>query len=194
MVLELFKLLMLFLLGLFKDCISTQSQMSCIYGLRNIHKPDAPLPPIVSTIGSVTYNLAKHLARIISPLVGQTASYIKNSAHFSEIINQRQVHENELMVSSDVTSLFTKVPHSIHDQTSLSISSLITCACDLLQLKWQILPTKPRCNYGLPSFSNHCQHFYRIPRKDSTLVSQHQTITLVALCRWHLYTLATHNQ
>ncbi len=65
--------------------------------------------------------------------------------HFSELINQRQVRNNELMVSFDVSSLFTNVPveealdivkdrletdHSIHDRTNLSITSLI----DLLNM------------------------------------------------------------
>ncbi len=112
-----------------------------MYGLPKIHKPDVPLRPIVSTIGSATYSLAKHLSKIISPLVGQTTSYVKNSAHFSELINQQQVRNNELMVSS----LFTNVPveealdivkdrleadHSIHDRINLSITFLI----DLLNM------------------------------------------------------------
>ena len=39
-----------------------------IYGLPKIHKDNNPLRPIVSTIGSPTYQLAKELARILSPL------------------------------------------------------------------------------------------------------------------------------
>ena len=44
----------------------------CIYGLPKIHKEGAPLRPIVSSINSVTYNIAKYLATILSPLVGNT--------------------------------------------------------------------------------------------------------------------------
>ena len=42
------------------------------YGLPKIHKPDTPLRPIVSSCGSVTYGVAKELAKILKPLVGQS--------------------------------------------------------------------------------------------------------------------------
>ena len=42
------------------------------YGLPNIHKPDTPLRPIVSSCGSVTYGVAKELAKILKPLVGKS--------------------------------------------------------------------------------------------------------------------------
>ena len=41
------------------------------YGLPKICKPDAPLMPIVSCCGSVTYGVAKDLAKILKPLVGK---------------------------------------------------------------------------------------------------------------------------
>ena len=53
-----------------------------LYGLPKMHKPEIPLRPIVSSIGSPTYYLAKELTRIIlTPLKGKCSSYIKNSAH-----------------------------------------------------------------------------------------------------------------
>ena len=58
---------------------STSPQM---YGLPKIHKESVPLRPIVSRIGSSTYRLAKELARILSPLIGYTESFVKNSLHF----------------------------------------------------------------------------------------------------------------
>ena len=59
-----------------------------IYGLPNIHKQGDPLRPIVNTIGSPTYNLArsstynlaKYLAKLLKPLVGKTNSFVKYSA------------------------------------------------------------------------------------------------------------------
>ena len=38
-----------------------------MYGLPKIHKKEAPLRPIVSSIGSVMYQSAKYLARLIGP-------------------------------------------------------------------------------------------------------------------------------
>ena len=48
------------------------------YGLPKVHKPGVPLRPIVSTVGSVTYPLAKYLARLLALLVGNTSSHIRN--------------------------------------------------------------------------------------------------------------------
>ncbi|XP_055522675.1 uncharacterized protein LOC129716859 [Wyeomyia smithii] len=43
-----------------------------IYGLPKIHKDNRPLRPVVSTIGSATYNIARYLAGIIAKVVGKT--------------------------------------------------------------------------------------------------------------------------
>lgn len=72
---------------------------------------DILLRPIVSTIGSPTYALAKHLAKVIAPLAGQTSSFIKNSTDFTQKINDMTIHDDRpIMVSFDMKSLFTNVP------------------------------------------------------------------------------------
>lgn len=53
-----------------------------IYGAPKVHKSNIPLRPIVSTIGSPTYLLEKHLAKRLRPLSGNTPSYIKDSYFF----------------------------------------------------------------------------------------------------------------
>ena len=58
----------------------TEPSVPAFYGLPNIHKSDPiPLRPIVSSIGSVTYNLAKHLTKILSPLVGQSVHHVTDT-------------------------------------------------------------------------------------------------------------------
>ncbi|XP_013388913.1 uncharacterized protein LOC106157722 [Lingula anatina] len=42
------------------------------YATPKIHKKDNPVRPIVSGINSITYELAKHLAKLLKPLVGKT--------------------------------------------------------------------------------------------------------------------------
>ena len=49
------------------------------YGLPKIHKPDTPLRPIVSSCGSVTYGVAKELAKILKPLVGKSPHHINST-------------------------------------------------------------------------------------------------------------------
>ena len=116
-----------------------------IYGLPKIHKEEVPLRPIVSTIGLATYNVAKELSRILSPLIGWTDTYIKNSSHFVSKIKDLLFNENDIMVSFDVKSLFTKVPiedslHIIKDRLeadeSLEIRTTLTVQqiCQLTEL------------------------------------------------------------
>ena len=94
-----------------------------IYGLPKIHKEGTPLRPIVSSIGSPTYKLAKELTRILSPLTGNTETHVKNSEAFVEVIRKEPVRRGEWMISFGVVSLFTKVPV---DEALQVISSLLT--------------------------------------------------------------------
>ena len=61
------------------------------YGLPKIHKPDMPLRPIVSTIGSPTYSLAKFVTKIISPLTGQTVAHVLD---FRNMILKERIDES----------------------------------------------------------------------------------------------------
>ena len=88
-----------------------------LYGLPKIHKEGVPLRPIVNNIGAPTYQLAKHLTGLLKHLTGNSTHHIKNSFHFTEIVDSLQVNPEDLMVSFDVESLFTKVP--VADSLSL---------------------------------------------------------------------------
>ena len=80
------------------------------YGLPKVHKKDIPLRPIVSSVNTITYNSAKFLADILSPLVGNTEHHIINSKHFSEKVRSERVEDDEELRSYDVSALFTSVP------------------------------------------------------------------------------------
>ena len=96
--------------SMFERLRPKHSRAPRFYGLPKIHKPDTPLRPIVSAIGAPTYHLAKHITTIISPLAGNSSSYVKNSRHFVEMISEESVGDDEVMVSFDMKSLFTNVP------------------------------------------------------------------------------------
>ena len=81
-----------------------------IYGLPKIHKPNRPLRPVVSTIGSATYSLAQFLAETIGKIVGKTSFHVRNSFDFAEQITGIQVPEEAVLFSLDVTSLYTNIP------------------------------------------------------------------------------------
>ena len=80
------------------------------YGLPKIHKSNIPLRPIVSSIGSVSYGVAKELARIIKPLMGNSHHHVQNSTQFAEEMKTMKIEEGECITSYDVTALFTSIP------------------------------------------------------------------------------------
>ena len=91
-----------------------------IYGLPNniIHKLNVPLRPIVYFYTCPTYNLSKHLARLLSPLVGNKPSEVNNSREFVDFVRSIRLDESELMVSFDVVSLFTDIPVKLAQQVA----------------------------------------------------------------------------
>ena len=83
-----------------------------LYGNCKVHKtvPDGEVPPfrpILSAIGTVSYNLAKYLVPVLSPLT--TNKYVtKDSFTFAEDV--RKQNPDYFMTSFDVDSLFTNIP------------------------------------------------------------------------------------
>lgn len=90
--------------------ICHNGQPPYIYGLPKLHKNNIPLRPIVSTIGSATYNLSKHLSNILTNIIGKTEYHIKDSWDFHNTIKNNKIPENHILVSFDVVSLYTNIP------------------------------------------------------------------------------------
>ena len=88
----------------------TAEEVPKIYGLPKIHKPDFPLRPIVASREGITYNAARVLADILSPLVGQSGRHVKNSSAFVDKIQYLEVPPGQKLISDDVTALFTSIP------------------------------------------------------------------------------------
>ena len=95
---------------LYNQLYLTAENVPKFYGLPKIHKKDVPLRPIVSSIGSVMYDTAKFLAKIMKPLVGLNSHHIVNSEDFVNKIAKLEVPPGQKLVSYDVSSLFTSIP------------------------------------------------------------------------------------
>ena len=87
---------------LYHELRPSGSQPPRIYGLPKVHKPEVPLRPIVSCIGSPSYRLSKFITSLIFSLGGKTSTHVKNSKHFLEAVQDVWVTEDELLVSFDV--------------------------------------------------------------------------------------------
>ncbi|XP_072048674.1 uncharacterized protein [Amphiura filiformis] len=158
------------------------------YGLIKVHKAGAPLRPIVSSIGSVSYELARFVADIISPLIGQTVHHIKNTQTFVDQVRDLVVHADESLISFDVTALFTSIPvkdtlnvikHLLENDNSWQVDSAENLSVDnIIQLlsfclnttyfvfRGQNYQQKDGCAMGSPcsplAANAYMEHFERI--------------------------------
>ena len=79
---------------LYKKLYPTGAVTPKFYGLPKIHKDGVPLRPIVSSRGSISYEVAKELARIFKPLVSSSPITSKTrgiSLNRSNMSNSRQM-------------------------------------------------------------------------------------------------------
>ena len=80
------------------------------YGQPKIQKSGVPIRPIASYSGSLQYNLNKYIANIFKAYVQDENNNAKNSTTFSNYIRNIAIEDDEIMVSSDVTSLYLNIP------------------------------------------------------------------------------------
>ena len=69
-----------------------------------------PLRPIISRRGSVAYETAKELVRILKPLVGRSPHHVQNTKDFINSIEGIQLKPDECIMSYDVNALITSIP------------------------------------------------------------------------------------
>lgn len=89
------------------------------YLLPKIHKDRATWPsprmpagrPIVSDCRSESYNISEYIEHYITPLGKKHPSYLKDTYHFIEKVRGKIVPKDCLLVSGDVTSLYTNMDH-----------------------------------------------------------------------------------
>ena len=94
----------------------TGSNADKFYGSAKLHKLPTfgtvyqlPLRPIISNIGTASYQLAKHLAKLLLPL-SKNQCTINSTKSFMSFIKHRKVPDGHKMVSLDFVSLFTNFP------------------------------------------------------------------------------------
>ena len=89
----------------FHTILPCGSTPGVLYGRPKIHKPGCPFRPIVSSVNTYNFNLASYLVRILQP-ISTNQFTIKDSFSFADWAKTFN-HNNEIMCSFDVSSLFT---------------------------------------------------------------------------------------
>ena len=72
--------------------------------------------PIVSFVGSATYELSKFLKNILNSLVGKTIFTTSNSLEFVKYVSDYVIDDSQVQVSFDVVSLLTTIPINLAKQ------------------------------------------------------------------------------
>jgi len=82
------------------------------YGIPKIHKPNVPLRPIVSQINGPTYQLNKYLHELLLVAEAVIPYLFKDTTAFLNTIQKhKHVPYPTLLVTMDVVSLYTNIPH-----------------------------------------------------------------------------------
>ena len=88
------------------------------YTLTKIHKPATPVGrPIISGVSGPTERLSAFVDKLLQPIAQQQKSYLKDTTDFINFMEGTRVPENTILVSMDVTSLYTNIPQEEGIQT-----------------------------------------------------------------------------
>ena len=95
----------------------SSSRPGLYFGLAKVHKlkddtrnlVDFPPRPVVSDIGTATYEISKYLAKLLQPLA-KSEHTIESRKDFVTNLKGKRIPTDFELVSFDVVSLFTKVP------------------------------------------------------------------------------------
>lgn len=100
--------------AIFKYLIQENPRPGQFYMLMKTHKPNHPGRPIISGIGTNTEYISEFIDEQIKSTALRAPSYIKDSSHFLNLVNNIQIDCNSnraLLVTMDVVSLYTNIPH-----------------------------------------------------------------------------------
>ena len=76
------------------------------------HKPNNPGRLVINSIVCHTSEISRFVDHHLRPLVKQIPSYIKDTNHFINKVNNFSVPVNSILVTMDVRSLYTSIPNN----------------------------------------------------------------------------------
>ena len=91
---------------------SDKPRTPLFYILPKIHKEGNPPRPIVSQCNGPTCFVSEYLSYVLTPIAEAQASYIKDTGHFlRNLDSMHSLPKDVFLVTADVTSLYTNIPH-----------------------------------------------------------------------------------
>ena len=81
------------------------------YTLTKIHKPTLVGRPIISGCDGPTERISSFVDTLLQPISRTQASYLKDNTDFINFVEKTKVNKNTFLVSMDITSLYTNIPH-----------------------------------------------------------------------------------
>ncbi|XP_070579506.1 uncharacterized protein [Ptychodera flava] len=94
-----------------KELIPKEPKPGHFYGLPKIHKDGIPLRPIIPQCQALTSQLSRYVDYHLQPIVKSLPSYIKDTNHHLEDLQNNEISPNTIMVSMDVVSLYSNIPN-----------------------------------------------------------------------------------
>ena len=96
---------------IFKLLFRPNPRTSNLYLLPKIHKKDNPGRPIINSVGSLTETISALVDEILRKYSKLAGSYIKDTSHFLQEIQNIKIHPGDIIATVDVTALYTNIPH-----------------------------------------------------------------------------------
>ena len=91
-----------------KTLISQGAIPPRLFGLSKVHKDGVPLRLIISTIGRLTYKLAKYLCGLLQPMIGICDHHDRNSIEFIKTLNNIKIENSDIIFHFAVMSFYSQ--------------------------------------------------------------------------------------
>ena len=89
---------------------SNPPRIPIFYTPTKIHKPNPVGRLIILGCEGPTERLSSFVDKLLQPIAQTQKSYLKDTTHFINFIEKTKVSQNTILVSMDVTSLYTNIP------------------------------------------------------------------------------------
>ena len=89
-----------------------RARLARLYFLKKIHKSPMGVRPIVSSCESPTENISQFMDYWLQPIMKALPSFLKDTTQLINELNNLKVEPDTFLVTVDVKSLYTSIPHN----------------------------------------------------------------------------------